>query len=73
MGLLADEDQKQFGCHLWQGPSGPTTGPPLARLALQGLFWRIQQSIGRRKRREQRRKFCVRQSGRREKRSWSVL
>jgi hypothetical protein len=70
---LEDEDKKQFVFHLWQGPGGPTTGTPLARHALQGLFWRIQQSIGSSKRREQMRKFCVCQSGRREKLSWSVL
>jgi hypothetical protein len=74
--LLEDEDKKQFVCHLWQGPGGPTTGPPLARLALQGLFWRIQQSRGSGKRREQMRKFCMRQAGRaRNSRglSWKVV
>jgi hypothetical protein len=71
--FLEDEDKKQFVFHLWQGPGGPTTGTALARRALQGLVWRIQQSIGSGKRREQMRKFCVRQSGRREKLSWSVL
>ena len=70
---MEDEDKKPFVFHLWQGTGGPTTGTPLARLALQGLFWRIQQRIGGGKRREQTRKFCVRQSGRREKLSWSVL
>ena len=73
MGCLKDEDQKPCICHLWQGPSGPTTGTPPARRALLGLFWRRPQSIGSGKRREQIRKFCVRQSGRREKLSWSVL
>ena len=54
-------------------PGGPPTSTPLAGLACQGLFWRILQRIGRGKRREQMRKFCVRQSGRRKKLSWSVL
>jgi hypothetical protein len=71
--FLEYEDKKQFVFHLWQGPGGPATGTTLARRALQGLLWRIQQSIGGGKRREQTRKFCVRQSGRREKLSWSVL
>ena len=71
--FLEDENKKQFVCHLWQGPGGPTTGTTLARLALQRLCWWIQQRIGGGKRREQTRKFCVRQSGRREKLSWSVL
>ena len=70
---MEDENTKQFVCHLWQGTGGPTTGTTLARLALPGLFWRIQQRIGGGKRREQTRKFCVRQSGRREKLAWSVL
>jgi len=73
IGFLEDEDKKQFVFHLGQGAGGPTTGTPLARRALQGLFWRRQQSRGSGKRREQTRKFCVRQSGRREKLSWSVL
>jgi len=67
MGFLEDEDKKQFVFHLWQGPGGSTTGTTLARLALQGLFSRIQPRLGGGKRREQMRKFCVRQSGRREK------
>ena len=70
---MEDEDKKQFVFHLWQGTGGPTTGTTLARRALQGLFWRIQQSIGGGKRQEQMHKFCVRQSGRSEKLSWSVL
>ncbi len=73
IGFLEDEDTKQFVFHLEQGTGGPTTGTTLARLALQGLFWRIQQSRGGGKRREQMRKFCVRQPGRSEKLSWSVL
>jgi hypothetical protein len=52
IGFLEDEDKKQFVFHLWQGPSGPAPGTPLARRALQGLFWRIPQSIGSGKRRE---------------------
>ena len=72
-GFLKDEEKKQFVFHLWQGPVAPPPATTLARRALQGLFWRIQQSIGGGKRREQTRKFCVRQAGRREKLSWSVL
>ncbi len=70
---MEDEDKKQFVFHLWQGAGGPTTGTTLARLALQGLCSRIQQGRGGGKRREQMRTFCVRQSGRSEKLSWSVL
>jgi len=73
LGFLKDEDKKQFIFPLGQGPGGPTTGPPLARRALQGLVWRRQQRSGGGKRREQTRTFCGRQSGRREKLSWSVL
>jgi len=73
IGFLEDEDKKPFVFHLWQGLGGPPTGTPLAQRALQGLCWRIPQSIGSGKRREQLRTFCVRQSGRCEKLSWSVL
>src|SRR5262249_30982553 len=52
--------KKQFVFHLWQGPGGPTTGTTLARFALQGLFWRIQQSIGGGKTPEQTAKVCRR-------------
>ncbi len=73
MRFLEDEDAKQFVVHLWQGPGGPTTGTTRARLALQGLVSRIPSRIGGSKRREQRRTFCVRQSGRRKQLSGSVL
>jgi hypothetical protein len=73
LGFLEDEDKKEFVCHLWQGPGGPTAGTPLARLPLPGLCWRRPQRIGSGKRRELRRTFCGRQAGRREKLSWSVL
>ena len=73
IGLLKDEDEKQFVFHLWQGSCGPTTDSTLARLALQGLIRRIQRRIGGRKRREQTRKLCVRQSSRSEELSRSVL
>ncbi len=73
MSLLKDENEKQFVFHLWQGPCGSTTDPTLARLARQGLVRRIQCGIGGRKRWEQTRKLCVRQSGRSEELSRSVL
>jgi hypothetical protein len=73
IGLLKDEDEKQFVFHLWQSSCGPTTDATLARLALQGLVRRIQRRIGGRKRREQTRKLCVRQSSRSEELSRSVL
>jgi hypothetical protein len=73
IGLLKDEDEKQFVCHLWQGSCGAPTDLTLARLALQGLVRRIQRRIGGRKRRKQMRKFCVRQAGRSEELSRSVL
>jgi hypothetical protein len=71
--LLKNEKEKQFVFPLWQGACGPATDSTLARLALQGLVRRIQRSIGGRKRREQTRKLCMRQSGRGEKLSRSVL
>jgi len=73
MGLLKDENEQPFVFHLWQGPWGPPTDSTLARLALQGLVRRIQRRIGGRKRWEQTRKLCVRQSGRSEELSRSVL
>ena len=73
IGLLKNEDEKQFVFHLWQGSCRPTTDSTLARLALQGLARRIQRRIGGRKCREQTRKLCVRQSGRSEELSRSVL
>jgi len=73
IGVLEDEETQPFVFHRWQGPGGPTTGTTLARRALQGLVWRIPQRIGGGKRRKQMRKCCVRQSGRSEKLSWSVL
>ncbi len=73
VGLLKDENEQQFVCHLWQGTCGPATDSTLAQLALQGLVRRIQRRIGGRKRWEQTRKLCVRQSGRSEELSRSVL
>src|SRR5712691_5020897 len=73
MSLLKDENEQQFVFHLWQGPWGFTTDSTLARLALQGLVRRIERRIGRRKRWKQMCKLCVRQAGRSEELSRSVL
>ena len=73
MRCLEDENTPQLLFHLWQGAGGATTAATLARRALRGLLWRIQQRLGGGKRREEAHKFCVRQSGRSEQLSWSVL
>jgi len=73
LGLLRDEDEQPFVFPRWQGAWGPATDSTLAPFAFQGLVRRIQRRIGGRKRREQTRKLCMRQSRRGEKLSRSVL
>src|SRR5262245_49642775 len=73
IGLLKNEQEQQFVCHLWQGASGPAPDSTLARLALQGLVRRIQRHIGSSKYWQQTRKLCMRQSGRGKKLSRSIL
>ena len=71
--LLVDKEEEQRVCHLRQEAVGAATDLPLAFLPLPRLVRWLQRCIGRRKRREQTHKLCMRQAGRGQKLSRSVL
>jgi hypothetical protein len=71
--LLIDQNKEQLVCHLRQDAFGAATDLPLAHLPLPGLVRWIKRCIGRSKRREQTHKLCMRQSGRGQKLSRSIL
>jgi len=71
--LLIDKKKEQLVFHLRQDAFGAATDLPLAYLPLPGLGRWIQRCIGRSKRREHTRELCMRQSGRGQKLSRSVL
>ena len=73
IGLLVDEEKEPLVCHLWQDAFGAATALALAHLAFPGLVWRIEYSIRRSKGRQHMRKLVVRQSGRGQELSRSVL
>ena len=73
IGFLVDEDKEQFLCHLRQAAFGATAALAVAHLAFPGLVWRIEDSIGRSKGWQHPCKLVVRQSGRGQKLSRSVL
>ena len=73
IGLLVDKDKEQLVFHLRQAAFGAAAALALAHLAFPSLLWRIENSIGRSKGREQTRKLVVCQSGRGEELSRSVL
>ena len=71
--LLVDKEEEQLVCHLRQDAFGAATDLPLAFLPLPRLVRWIQRCIGRSKRREPTHKLCMRQAGRGQKLSRSVL
>ena len=71
--LLIDKNKEQLVCHLRQDAVGAATDLPLAHLPLPGLVRWIQRCLGRSKRREQTHELCMRQAGRGQKLSRSVL
>ena len=73
IGLLVDEDEEQLVFHLRQEAFGAAAALALAHLAFPGLVWRIEEGRGRSKGRQHTRKLVVRQSGRSQKLSRSVL
>ena len=73
IGLLVDEDEEQLVFHQRQDAFGAAAALALARLAFPGLVWRIEYDIGRSKGRQHTRKLFVRQSGRGQELSRSVL
>src|SRR5256885_15364718 len=73
VGLLIDEDKKQFVFHLGQAAFGAAAQLPLAYFAVPGLVQRITSGRSRDKRRQHTQKLLVGQSSRGEKISWSVL
>jgi hypothetical protein len=71
---LLEDDNKQAGIfHGGQAAFGAATALTLAALALPGLVWRRAYGIGRSKRRQETRKLVVRQAGRGQEFSRSVL
>ena len=73
MGCLVDEDKEQFVCHLRQAAFGATAALALAHLAFPGLVWRIKDSRGRSKGWQHTGELFVRQAGRGQELSRSVL
>ena len=73
MSLLVDEEEEQLVFPLRQDAFGAAAALALASLAFPGLVWRREDGIGRHKGRQHTRKLCVRQSGRGQELSRSVL
>ena len=71
--LLLDQNKEQLVCHLRQDTFGAAAALALARLAFPGLVWRIEYGIGRSESRQHTRKLVVRQAGRSQELSRSVL
>ena len=73
IGLLVDEDEEQLVFHLWQDALGAAAALALAHLAFPGLVWWIEYGLGRGIGRQHTHKLFVRQSGRGQELSRSVL
>jgi hypothetical protein len=73
IGFLVDEDKEQVVCHLRQAAFGATAALAVAHLAFPGLVWRREDSIGRRKGWQHTGELVVRQAGRGQELSRSVL
>jgi hypothetical protein len=73
IGLLVDEDEEQRVFHLRQEAFGAAAALALAHLAFPGLVWRREYGRGRSKGRQHTRTLVVRQSGRGQDLSRSVL
>src|SRR6516162_2887352 len=73
IGLLIDKDEEQFVFQLGEDAFGAAAALALARLTFPGLVWRIADGISRSKGWQHTRKLAVRQSGRGQKLSRSVL
>lgn len=73
IGFLVDEDKEQFVCHLRQAAFGATAALAVAYLAFPGLVWRREGSIGRSKGWQHTGELFVRQAGRSQALSRSVL
>ena len=73
IGLLVDEDEEQLVFHLRQDAFGAAAALALAHLAFPGLVWRREYGRGRSKGRQHTRTLVVRQSGRGQDLSRSVL
>ena len=71
--FLEDENKQEFIFPMRQAAFGAATALTLAPLALPGLVWRIAYGIGRSKCRQETRKLVVRQAGRGQEFSRSVL
>jgi hypothetical protein len=71
--LRRDKKKEQLVCQLRQDASGAATDLPWAYLPVPGLVRWLKRCIGRSTRREQTHKLCMRQSGRGQKLSRSVL
>ena len=73
MRFLEDENTQECIFHVGSAAFGTATALTLASLALPGLVWRIAYGIGRSKRRQETRELVVRQTGRGQEFSRSVL
>jgi hypothetical protein len=73
IGLLIDEDKKQFVFHLGQETFGAPAHLPLAYFAVPGFVRWITRGIGRDKRWQHPQKLLLGQSSRGEKVSWSIF